>query len=126
MIVLNNGRNAKGGNSNSRTIKRLIEIDSLDVLAWHVVARKEARSLVQVFLSMTRCDRLDILSSRSICTTFLSTGVGSGSIHKGREGSLTLSSRKLWHAMPEGLRLDCHFTRLSPVNKVRMDGAAPR
>jgi hypothetical protein len=123
MIVLNNGRNAKGGNSNSRTIKRLIEIDSLDVLAWHVVARKEARSLVQVFLSMTRCDRLDILSSRSICTTFLSTGVGSGSIHKGREGSLTLSSRELWLALREGLSQYCTLLVFPPVDKVKNGGS---
>jgi hypothetical protein len=58
------------GKLNSWTMEGLVEIDIIDVLACQVAARVEARSYDQVSLGMTRCDRLDILSSNSVCTLF--------------------------------------------------------
>ena len=49
------------------TKKGLIKIYTIDVLACQVAARVEARSYDQVSLGMTRCDRLDILSSNYMC-----------------------------------------------------------
>lgn len=72
MMILNGGY-PNGGDNNSWTKKGLVEIDTIDGLACQVAARVEARDYDQESLGITRCDRLDILSSNYLYSV-ISTG----------------------------------------------------